>query len=98
MVQPLGVKQHHESFSHHSFWWRMWCCRAAILNCVLPAWILPMSARQEGAEKFRYSEARSKLLTPREVRDVERMCNFSFYGEQQQYKRDPFNENAPAKL
>jgi hypothetical protein len=35
-----------------------------------------------------------ELLTPREVRDVERMCNFSYYGALQQYKQKAYSEPA----
>lgn len=37
-----------------------------------------MSPRQEGAAGFQSSPVRD-ILTPREVRDVEKMCGLSYY-------------------
>jgi hypothetical protein len=43
-----------------------------------------MSPRKDGASAFMTSAAR-EVLTPREVRDVEKMCGLSYYGELSQY-------------
>ena len=67
--------------------------RVCILNSVLPSWVQPMSPRDEGAEMFQDSPARD-ILTPREVRDVERMCNFSYFGALQQYKQKAYSDPA----
>ena len=80
--------------------------RVAILNSVLPSWVQPMSPRAAGAEEFAMSYAR-EVLTPREVRDVEKMCSLSYYGELNQYKqksaqdlaaKQPVEEPAAARL
>ena len=39
---------------------------------------------EAGAEAFQFSTAR-EILTPREVRDVEKMCGLGYFGELNQY-------------
>ena len=70
--------------------------RVAILNSVLPSWVQPMSPRQAGAEAFQFSTAR-EILTPREVRDVEKMCGLGYFGELNQYNSKS-REDLAAKL
>ena len=52
-----------------------------------------MSPRAAGAELFANSPVR-QILTPREVRDVEKMCGVNFYGELQQYKGKAYRDLA----